>query len=341
MRVLVVRNDKVGDFMLAWPALSLLKSAQCHVSVLVPRYTEELARACPFVDQVLIDPSDRGSVLEQSQLLDTIRQNSFDASLTLYSTWRIGVLLRKAGIAYRLAPASKFAQILHNRREVQRRSRSLKPEWEYNLDLAARLLRDHAKPISYVTAPYWSMERAVVTERRDMLSAQLELDRQTNRMMVHVGSGGSANHLSLLQYEQLLVQLAARLPNWVFILSAGPNEQAAVGGLLAKLINARVPVAMLVPNGLVDFACSIAACDAFMAGSTGPLHIAGALDVPTIGFYTKRRSATALRWQTLNTPGHRLAVSPNDTMPNPERFDGMDIDAVAMQIAAWLSKLTV
>jgi ADP-heptose:LPS heptosyltransferase len=43
-RILVVRNDKLGDFMLAWPALALLKQAGCEVTVLVPEYTAPLAR---------------------------------------------------------------------------------------------------------------------------------------------------------------------------------------------------------------------------------------------------------------------------------------------------------
>ncbi|MGL5038258.1 MAG: glycosyltransferase family 9 protein, partial [Aeromonas sp.] len=39
-RILVVRNDKIGDFMLAWPSFAMLKSAmKCHVTALVPAYT--------------------------------------------------------------------------------------------------------------------------------------------------------------------------------------------------------------------------------------------------------------------------------------------------------------
>lgn len=47
--------------------------------------------------------------------------------------------------------------------------------------------------------------------------------------MVHVGSGGSANNLSLEQYEQLVVALSERLHDWQFVLTAGPAEAAIVG----------------------------------------------------------------------------------------------------------------
>ena len=74
LRILVVRNDKLGDFMLAWPALALLKRSlpSSHISVLVPPYTQGLAALCPWVDQVLCDPQD----------LAQVNRNNFDAVLT-------------------------------------------------------------------------------------------------------------------------------------------------------------------------------------------------------------------------------------------------------------------
>lgn len=325
--------------MLAWPALALLKQAGCKVTVLVPTYTADLAHACAYVDEVILDPGKDAPFEQQKQLLAAVSEAKFDAALTLYSTWRTAVLLRQAGIAYRLAPATKFAQILYTHRLAQRRSRSEKPEWEYNLDLAATLLKDQQLPIGYVGAPYWRFDSQAVTERREQLANSLSLPVNARWVMVHVGSGGSANNLSLTQYEALIASLAARLPDTVFVLTAGPGEQGVVGHTMANLINRRVPVAMLNPERLVDFGLSIASADVFVAGSTGPLHMAGALDVPTVGFYTRRRSATSLRWQTLNSPAKRLAISPEPGMPDPEKFDGLDVEAVANQISDWMRGL--
>lgn len=336
LRVLVIRNDKIGDFMLAWPALALLKGAGCHVTVLVPAYTEPLARLCPSVDEVIRDPGESASQVEQAELLRTVTDAKFDAALTLFSTWRVGVLLRKVNIAIRMAPATKFAQILYNHRVTQRRSRSEKPEWEYNLDLAAILLKDLGLPVGSVAGPYLRVDAAEVVARRQAMATSLALPTDKRWFMVHAGSGGSANNLDMDQYEGLVTALSKRLPDWVFVLTAGPSEQLAVGHLMANLINRQVPVAMRVGGGLTDFAHDIGVADAFMAGSTGPLHIAGALDVPTIGFYPLRRSATALRWQTLNSPKRRLAISPTASMPDPESFKDLDVDAVADEISVWL-----
>lgn len=335
-RILVIRNDKIGDFMLAWPALALLKGAGCHVTVLVPDYTAPLARLCSSIDDVIIDPGEQASKSQQDELLKQITAANFDAALTLFSTWRVGKLLRSANIALRMAPATKFAQILHNRRITQRRSRSEKPEWEYNLDLAAALLKDLGLPVGFVAGPYLAFDDAAVSARRQAMANTLSLPLDKRWMMVHVGSGGSANNLNLDQYEELIGALAKRLPDWVFVLTAGPAEQTVVGHLMTNLIARQVPVATCFGRDLTEFAHDMAVADAFMAGSTGPLHIAGALDVPTIGFYPLRRSATALRWQTLNSPKRRLAISPTPSMPDPESFKGLDVAAVADEIVAWL-----
>jgi ADP-heptose:LPS heptosyltransferase len=336
-RILVVRNDKIGDFMLAWPALALLKRAGCHVTVLVPSYTEPLARLCAYIDDVLLDPGKQGSQAQQATLLTQITNANFDAALTLFSTWRAGVLLRKAKIPLRMAPATKLAQLLHSHRVTQRRSRSEKPEWEYNLDLAAALLKELGVPVGFVAGPYLEFDADALAARRQSMAADLALPLEKRWLMVHVGSGGSANNLSAEQYEGLIAALSKRLRDWVFVLTAGPAEQSVVGQLMASLINRQVPVAMRLGSDLAGFAQDVAVADGFMAGSTGPLHIAGALDVPTIGFYPLRRSATALRWQTLNSPTRRLAISPTAAMPDPERFTGLNLEAVAEQVSQWLA----
>ena len=69
----------------------------------------------------------------------------------------------------------------------------------------------------------------------------------------------------------------------------------------------------------------------FISGSTGPLHIAGALDVPTAAFYPRRRSATSLRWQTLNSEENRLGFMP-PADADEQAMQRIDIDAAAKQI---------
>lgn len=56
-KILVIRNDKLGDFMQAWPAFAMLKASnpKLKLTALVPSYTASLAEICPFIDHVIID----------------------------------------------------------------------------------------------------------------------------------------------------------------------------------------------------------------------------------------------------------------------------------------------
>ncbi|WP_404299368.1 glycosyltransferase family 9 protein [Halomonas sp.] len=341
-RLLVVRNDKLGDFMLAWPALACLKAAHPvpHISVLVPAYTAPMARLCPWIDEVLIDPGEGADRIARRRLLTEVKAARFDALLTLFSTPRIGWLGWRAGIPLRLTPATKWAQLFYNRRVVQRRSRSEKPEYRYNQELAEALLAALGlAPGAGPEPPYWPLPESERQAERRRLTEELGLDPTRPWCFLHGGSGGSAVNLAPLQYARLVLGVYARIadgrqPQWV--LTAGPGEEATAEAIQVPLLDASVPVYRLpTREGLADFARSLSAADLFIAGSTGPLHIAGCLDVATAGFYPARRSATPLRWQTCNRAQHRLAFCPPEGAGEQD-MTSIDIAAAADRITGFL-----
>ena len=117
--------------------------------------------------------------------------------------------------------------------------------------------------------------------------------------MIHCGSGGSANNLSLTQYADLITGCNKTLGAEI-ILTAGPGEAEQTQQLAKMLSTNQIDAKVYDKNeGLVDFTRSIACADAFIAGSTGPLHIAATLDVPTLGFscQTKRYTAEMASYQ--------------------------------------------
>ncbi|WP_051523645.1 glycosyltransferase family 9 protein [Zymobacter palmae] len=337
LRVLVVRNDKLGDFMLSWPALKTLKQAQAdiHVTVLVPEYTASIAHCCPWVDDVIIDPGHGASRAERRHLLNRMHDKQFDAMLTLFSTPRIGWLGWRAGIPMRMAPATKWAQIFYNHRVVQHRSQSLKPEYEYNVDLALALLErlnvqgDAARP------PFWPMTERSHRQGRVALAKACGLSLDRPWWCVHAGSGGSAVNLTPERYAELIKKVHARLDrpvHWLF--SAGPGEEAVATSLCDRLTAGGIDARRLPANQrLSALAKMLDATDGLIAGSTGPLHIAGCLDIATVGFYPAKRSATSLRWQTCNHDDRRLAFSPPQGDDTATDMSLIDLDAASAAIA--------
>jgi len=335
-KILVVRNDKLGDFILSLPAFAVLKRSlpETEIHALVPGYTAPIAQMCADIDHIILDTdTDIDSSGQQKSTLALARelkQQKYAAVVTLFSTSRIGFAVWLAGIAIRIAPATKIAQIFYNHRITQRRSQSSKPEHQYNRELAEALLHDldsaiNREPVSF----YISVDEATRKQTRDMFNKKYSLAADNKLVFIHPGSGGSARNLSLAQYAHLLNKLNTSQP-FTVVISCAPNEKHIANDLAQQLT---VPHIVYISDaGLKAFVEHIALADLFISGSTGPLHIAGALDVATVGFYPRRQSATALRWQTLNTESRRLAFSPPENA-DTEDMQSIDIDHVAKKIS--------
>lgn len=330
-KILVVRNDKLGDFMLAWPALATLRAAlpTAAIHALVSPYTAPVAALCPSLDRVITDPGD--GMTACLRLAGALRHERYTAAIALFSTGRIGLALALSGIRYRLAPATKIAQVFYNKRLTQRRSRSERPEFVYNRDLVMYYLRDIARePIVLPGPPYLTFDPTLVAQTRTTFCARHGIDPARRLVFVHPGSGGSANNLDAAQYAHLARALRSRAGHCV-VITAGPAEFEQAQAVAERL--AGVPhVIHHSTDGLEAFCRHIAVCDLFISGSTGPLHIAGALDRPTAAFYTRRRSATALRWQTINRDARQLSFAPPEDAP-PEDMAAIDVAAAAAVIS--------
>ncbi|MBL4832099.1 MAG: glycosyltransferase family 9 protein [Aliivibrio sp.] len=336
-KILVIRNDKIGDFMLAWPSFAMLKSSMpdCHITALVPKYTKALAELCPWIDSVIIDSTKSATKQQQNALINEIKQGNFDASLNLFSTTYNALLVWKARIPYRLAPATKLAQLFYNRRIKQKRSQSAKPEYQYNLDLVRAFLSEHNVDIVEPTAPFFTFDKQVIAQQKQKLVQQLDISADKPWVYVHVGTGGSSNNLSLEQYAALIVGLEYQVE---VVLTAGPGEEEKAKELKALLQQQGVTAVVYDKNdGLVDFTCSIACADLFIAGSTGPLHIAATVDVPTIGFFPNKRSSTPLRWLPLNSEGRHLPFCPPKSGDQPSEADMslIDMNKTLLDVNSW------
>jgi len=331
-RILVIRNDKLGDFMLAWPAFSLLKRQypDACITALVPAYTQPLAELCPWIDELIIDDRHASVLSDATHLSRLIRAGRFDASISLFSEMRTALALWLARVPARFGPATKLAQGFLNRRLKQQRSRSDKPEFEYNADLVRHYIELKGdEPLGMQAPPFLQFDPDEIAENRRAYRHEHEIDDDRKLIFIHTGSGGSAINLSMQQFAELASRMD-EAGRFYFVLTAGPGELETASALSA-LIKHTPHSIYHSTEGLVNFSKLIGICDLFISGSTGPLHIAGALNVPTAAFYPARQSATPLRWQTLNAQNRRVAFS-------PKNFTG-DNDMQTLDIASCADRI--
>lgn len=331
-KILVVRNDKLGDLLVSFSAFAILKKnlPNTEIHVLVSNYTAPMAKLCKFIDQVIVDPAsttpDSNKIKDLFALATLFKAQNYDAIITLFSTVSVGLAAFMAKIPVRIAPATKIGQIFYNYRITQHRSRSEKPEHSYNQELAECLLSlANIVPLQTIHPPFLEFQSETIQQvKQDFLNTH-NIAQDNLLVFIHPGSGGSARNLSPQQFAQLANKLASDKPLTI-VVSYGPNEGQAAEAVFAEITQAKVLYES--KSGLESFSQHLQIADCFISGSTGPLHIAGVLDRPTAAFYTRRRSATSLRWQTLNSEKNRLAFSP------PESSEAEDMSAIDIELAA-------
>lgn len=337
-RILVVRNDKLGDLLVSFSTFALLKKnlPDVEIHVLVSNYTAPMAKMCGFIDQVIIDPAsltaaaNDNNIKKSLQLSKLLKQQKYNTIITLFSSFHVGLAAFLARIPLRIAPATKLQQIFYNHRVTQRRSRSEKPEHRYNQELAEYLLSElNVVPLKYVEPPFLSFDSETIANLKQQFIAKHNIPETHLLVFIHPGSGGSAANLSTRQFSQLANELTAQSPVSI-IISYGPGEKQKAQEVYRGIEKSKVLYES--NQGLEKFTQTLQFADCFISGSTGPLHIAGVLDRPTAAFYSRRRSATSLRWQTLNSEQRRLAFSPPESS-EPEDMSSIDISQAAKQIS--------
>ncbi len=300
--ILLVRNDKMGDLILSIPAISWLRKNLPNAKLvwLVKKELRDLAMLCPHVDDVIYDDGFRS-------IMNKINSYQFDIALTFFSTFRIGYLLNKAKIPIRLAPKTKLAQFFYNHKIVQKRSRSQKPEYEYNTELVSELFNilqiqdiiDIDKP------PYIKLDDIKNNQIKREFAKKYQIDNEKKIIFIHPGTGGSSNTLSVEDYSKICIGLRG-FDDYNFIIHHSVDDERVANDLISKLPK-NISITKISPTkDKIQMVKNISVCDLFISGSTGPLHIAGALNKKTVGFYPSKKSSTSLRWQTINDFDKRL-----------------------------------
>ncbi|MDP2807686.1 MAG: ADP-heptose--LPS heptosyltransferase, partial [bacterium] len=116
--ILVVRNDRLGDLILALPAAAVLKRQfpEAKITYLVSKNTAALVPFSQDIDEALIDAGK--SVFELAGIL---RAKRFDAAALLHPTLRLASALWLAKIPVRAGTAYRGYSLLFNRRVKQHR----------------------------------------------------------------------------------------------------------------------------------------------------------------------------------------------------------------------------
>ncbi|MDX8383359.1 MAG: glycosyltransferase family 9 protein [Ghiorsea sp.] len=297
MNILIVRNDKIGDFITALPACYILKQhlPHCHITVLINPINQSIAESCDFIDATIIDKGESAISLAKK-----LKNKHFDYAFTLFSNTRVAIAQWLARIPQRIAPATKLAQIFYNKRVLQRRSQVKMTEFSYNIQLIQSIFADI---ITIYPSPLLTLSK------NDVLCQK---GKQT--IAFHPGFGGSSDaNWTVNEYIQLANSIA-HYHHIQLIFTFGPGDEAFLEAFKQQKGNLKAEI-YFSQGSLADFTSMIASFKLFISTSTGTFHLASAVGTPTMTFFADSLFASSKRWQGIG----KVDLQHNYMIPQDEQ----------------------
>ena len=292
MNILITRHDKIGDFVTSLPLYYVVKKANPDSTIyaLVSKVNIDLAKKIDFIDEVILYDKDHFW-----KTLKAVKAANINISISAFIDTKLGWILFLSRIKIRIAPATKLAQLFFNKTLKQRRSLVEKTEVKYNLDLAKTL--DEKIDLNY-KIPLLELDNKQKFRNNNQLNNK-------KIVLFHSGYGGSSDgNLSLEDYVRL-AEVVRGLHNiqvvWVF----GPDDLGAKDKISALISDLDI---MYQPPTVMDYCYLIRDSELLISTSTGPMHLAGALNIKTVSFFGSGLFASSKRWATVNDGDKQLNI---------------------------------
>ncbi len=300
-RILICRQDKLGDYLLATAVVSAVREAfpEAHIGLMVSAAHRELAELHPARPEVIVVPSR----LKESQVphyARLMRKGNWDAVLMLVSNQRVwSYCARLSGIPIRVGIThrwfGRFSTHLldtYDMHEIQLALRAAGPA-------LGRPLREH--PSFFPDSSEIQAKAAEAVEGRSGFIAMA------------LGTGGSVDPWPIEHWRELIQR--TKLPTVLL----GPPDQADLGqavGQHAHVVNLIGQTDLLTLGGVMRRA---RLC---VAGNTGLSHVAAACQIPVVVPETALSDRFwAMRWKPWMTASWHVYRDEWAQMPSVEAVE--------------------
>lgn len=290
--ILILRTDGIGDLLNSTPAISVLRQSYpgSHITLLVSARNAEMLLNNPDVNEILIYDKHR-SLRERLQFLLELRRGNFDLAVVMYTSSWCNFVARFSGAKYRVGRYQKRFKSTLTHPHKRNYSKGTTHETVRNLELV--------KPICDSKNDIFLDSRLVLnlssSEKRWARSwlKQLGISEYDFLAGVHPGASSFDKMWPEPFYAQVSDMLANQYRAKILILCSDPEIELA-SNILRNMSNEAIIHA---PKSLRQLAVLINECALFICNDSGPMHIASALNIPTVAVFGPTDHS---RWAPLN-----------------------------------------
>lgn len=297
--ILISRTDSIGDVVLTLPMAGIIKRfmPESRIVFLGRNYTKDVIGLSEHVDEFIsYDEIVKLPAAEQVRAFKNIHASHI---IHVFPVKEIAQLAKQARIPKRIGTTNRLWHWFTCNIKVKlSRKNSDLHEAQLNTKLLEPLGIKQDFSLEELANAYGFTKIPVLESQFEAL-----LSPGKTKVILHPKSKGSAREWGLENFSKLITELDKTTYS-VYI-----SGTAQEGELLRPLIDKHPEVTDLTGKlSLQQFIAFIHRCDALVAASTGPLHIAAALGKKAIGLFSPMRPIHPGRWKPIGEQASYLVL---------------------------------
>jgi len=273
-KIVVFRNDRLGEFLLNIPALRALKETfNARITLIVNEYLKNLSGCIEYIDDVLCWNNKKHSFADIRRFARRLRLEKFDAAVVLNPTKEAHIISYLAKIPVRCGYDRKFGFLL-NRKIRDEKFKADMHEVEYNLKLVGLIGAE-------------TKDKSLALKIPD--TAGSKLLPKSEYAVVHPFTSYSWKQWPLENFYQLI----KRIKDKVEVVLIGGTEEVGRG----KYFDDLGIVNLVGKTNLIQLAAVLKGAGYLISNDSGPVHLGCCVNTPCIVLFNKSRvELSAKRW---------------------------------------------
>ena len=301
LRIIISRTDNIGDVVLTLPMAGAIKRylPDSKILFLGKEYVRPLVTTSQYIDEFIsMDELQNNKFADQILMVMNYRA---DTIIHVFPDKQIAKIASKAKIPYRIGTSHRFYHWYTCNQLINLgRKRSNLHESQLNLQLLNKMNIPYHFELREIPDLFGLSKYSKLDEHFSSL-----IDKDRFNLILHPGSKGSAREWGENNFSRLIEILPEEKYN-IFI-SGTAEEGNFLKSFLKKYKNRVADITGKM--NLDEFISFIKNIDGLVAASTGPLHIAAALGIYTIGVFPPMRPIHPGRWAPIGTNAEFLVLN--------------------------------
>jgi len=315
-KIVISRTDSIGDVILTLPLAGIIKERFPLVKIIFlgNTYTKPVIACSEHVDEIW--EWNEIEKLEPSEQIKWLQKQGVDTFLHIFPRKEIARLVKKAKIPNRVGTSHRLFHWFNcNHRPNFTRKNSALYEAQLNVKLLEPLRIGHEFSLKELTEHLGFNRIPILPNRFQSL-----LEGNQLNIILHCKSQGSAAEWGVDQFIELAKVLSRE--NIRVFFTGTEKEAAFFRHLLPNVENILDLSGQMTLEELIAF---ISHADGLVAASTGPLHLAGILNINAIGLFSSIKPIHAGRWKPLGNKVLILEDKKSLTLTQPLAIELRDI----------------